>query len=937
MGKLQSTKEAIKCKEVRTRSPQDSKHCKKWTFTTKPRVENLQKRSPQPEYRESPQGQSSDAHSLQRPLRIPEASLNDSTSSDEYVDFDDNNNSSNRIAVQAFVEPIPSKFLIKQSSEDCDTLNNEVVRSNQNARSLNKSTKTQENLYEILIENEEEETKAADCLVSKPPRRSLDALYRSANGYSTLRRWNRTPLLENDESGPTFSQNYSSRLGSKESLDSNEVWLYNFAEDIISADDKAIRRNSCVLNNSFDNTKNSSIMTDNSLYEWCKEFEKSFKRNSFVGKNCNLEKNVASYETIDLSHRNNLENVNYIYNVETDYAKPIYVKDQSTTLNKDLESCKYRYFKGVHISDISTLNRATKTQISINEDKVEPQPFICSEKLQKSLKNNYLGNRCSTPNEEIGHESTKENGSSNILLQGHGNPPIHENINNNDGQKQKDNTTKQLLTTDTENEIANTSGIIRNFAKDFSNKEPMQRNYELFPEVPNNIPLDEINEENDVSKLIDEKFVSNIFKSRPSKKWKRPRLGKDLFTNITIVEDRSKEMSQTETTVYENENSFITKKDDMYFKMKKLRDMECVKMKEASSALWMIKNSANSSWVEELLAESILLETQLRYKLIVNKIRESKDMDIPLKTRKLTGSVALSNLQYDIREQDKKSSDSTTFYLLAISHGTVVLTTKAIESIDDNKLVFNETFTLNDLDDDFEIKAEVYSITLNTAKPGIVEKLLKRKPKCCCPSNKIYYENVNTAELKESSILKPSFLSCGEFTIKSNDIGNSRFALQKGNNTLKNFVKAVLKVEHMTLSTNLTGFLTLGKEDEENNIHYWERKWCSLNGNTFLIYNYPQDEEFDKPPTAKVNLEYCIMPLLKNPEDCARKKTFVFRTGRPSTLNDSNTEKIRTKENFVADKHYLSADNKEDFDRWTTTLDLALEQLALWNRLIFKQ
>ncbi|XP_072376273.1 uncharacterized protein [Diabrotica undecimpunctata] len=272
----------MKYKRITTR--QDDSKCKKY-FITANRVENLQKRT-QPEHRESPQWESCDVRSLQRPIRNPEALrnqeiLNVSTSSDDYITFDGNNNSSDRIAVQAFMEPTPSKFLIKKSNEDCDRLNNEAVISNQNAtRSLEPPTKIEENIYSIIHDNEKEETitKDVDYLVAKPPRRCLDSLYRSAYGYSTLRRWNRTPLLENDESGPTTPQNYLSRAGSEESLDSNEVWLYNSADDLISADDTAIRRNSCVLNNSFDNTKNSSMMTDNSLYQWCTEFEKCFKK-----------------------------------------------------------------------------------------------------------------------------------------------------------------------------------------------------------------------------------------------------------------------------------------------------------------------------------------------------------------------------------------------------------------------------------------------------------------------------------------------------------------------------------------------------------------------------------------------------------------------------------------------------------------------------------
>lgn len=66
-------------------------------------------------------------------------------------------------------------------------------------------------------------------------------------------------------------------------------------------------------------------------------------------------------------------------------------------------------------------------------------------------------------------------------------------------------------------------------------------------------------------------------------------------------------------TRWYNEFSLFQKtdseKDEIYFKMKKMRDIECGKMKEASNALWTIRNSAGRTWTKELLAESILLET----------------------------------------------------------------------------------------------------------------------------------------------------------------------------------------------------------------------------------------------------------------------------------------------------------------------------------------
>lgn len=214
---------------------------------------------------------------------------------------------------------------------------------------------------------------------------------------------------------------------------------------------------------------------------------------------------------------------------------------------------------------------------------------------------------------------------------------------------------------------------------------------------------------------------------------------------------------------------------------------------------------------------------------------------------------------------------------------------------------------------------------------------LLQKTKCCYPRNKIYFENVNTFEMQESSILKPSFTSCGEFTITKADLGSSLFLMPTfQSDKIRNNVTATISVDYVNLNAKLSGFLTLGKMDDDKNIHHWERKWCSLVNNTFSIYNYPQDEEFDRPPEAFINLEYCFIPVVKNPKDCPRKRTFIVKTGRPSTLNDSNGKHLRRKNNFILNKYYLSADSKSEFDQWTQRFDTAIEELDAWGRLIFK-
>ncbi|VEN41553.1 unnamed protein product [Callosobruchus maculatus] len=379
----------------------------------------------------------------------------------------------------------------------------------------------------------------------------------------------------------------------------------------------------------------------------------------------------------------------------------------------------------------------------------------------------------------------------------------------------------------------------------------------------------------------------------------------------------------------------------MYLQLKKIRDAECVKMNQASNALLAIKMKDKCEWREELVAEKILLECDLRNKLIVNKIRELKYSEeysqVYKKQWPHKGSISVSNFEFDVKNQDKpKNNKHTDFYVLALSHGTTLNMSKIATVNDENKLVFNDIFTLNGLEDNFVVNVEVYTLRLKTKKDNklsIYRSLFKKKTHNCCTS-KIYYEDVNVNELLQSEILSPSFTPCVNFTLTKHQIGNNAlFISPPTESKFRNYVNVNVTVNSLDLGTDLSGFLTWGTKQDA--VITWERKWCSLKGSSFSIYNYPQDEGYDRDPCESFNLEYCLVPLVKEVHNCPRKRTFVIKTGRPSTFRDSEGITLRKRQNFVLEKFYVSADNNEDYKKWTGTLESTLDTMRDWKRLVF--
>lgn len=201
---------------------------------------------------------------------------------------------------------------------------------------------------------------------------------------------------------------------------------------------------------------------------------------------------------------------------------------------------------------------------------------------------------------------------------------------------------------------------------------------------------------------------------------------------------------------------------------------------------------------------------------------------------------------------------------------------------------------------------------------------------------RIYYEDVHTYELHESKILKPSFSLCGSFIISKNDLRRETFTFSQmmAHSSLSMDLSVTILTENINLKTNISGFLTLGRPDKDHKLIFWDRKWCTLEGSKFSVYNYPQDRVLDKPPVATVNLEYCLEKLTLN-RNAPKRKSFVLKTGRPSTLDDNNKINMKHKNNFVLDKYFMAADNVDDFEKWTTVLDSALEFLGEWDKLVF--
>lgn len=118
------------------------------------------------------------------------------------------------------------------------------------------------------------------------------------------------------------------------------------------------------------------------------------------------------------------------------------------------------------------------------------------------------------------------------------------------------------------------------------------------------------------------------------------------------------------------------------------------------------------------------LFSELRYQLIADKIRELNNAEYMKLPKGHTADVVLTNFQFETQPRSARKHDLTEFFVLAISHNTELFVTKAITPVE-GKLVFTEKFCFRNVDENFSVKVEVFSMKLKTER-SMVDTLLRK-------------------------------------------------------------------------------------------------------------------------------------------------------------------------------------------------------------------
>ncbi|GFU06759.1 anillin [Trichonephila clavipes] len=159
------------------------------------------------------------------------------------------------------------------------------------------------------------------------------------------------------------------------------------------------------------------------------------------------------------------------------------------------------------------------------------------------------------------------------------------------------------------------------------------------------------------------------------------------------------------------------------------------------------------------------------------------------------------------------------------------------------------------------------------------------------------------------------------------------FCLEESRIPFTSPLEGVLKVRlqlHAKHKITEKGFLTMF--EDVSGFGAWHRRWCALDGNILAYWKYP-DQENKKDAMGAIDLRQCVTKEVRVvPRDvCARPHTFQLVEVRPRREGDRDTLISQSQNTLTTTRRLLSADTKEERERWCQRLNEALQNVRKWD------
>ncbi|XP_037051625.1 anillin [Bradysia coprophila] len=264
-----------------------------------------------------------------------------------------------------------------------------------------------------------------------------------------------------------------------------------------------------------------------------------------------------------------------------------------------------------------------------------------------------------------------------------------------------------------------------------------------------------------------------------------------------------------------------------------------------------------------------------------------------------------------------------------LTYNDQVLATNAVTTRKGLKAVkFPDELRLNNVYADFTLFLEIYGMT---AQREALAQDMKKTPKTPKGKKQQQRRQPLPSPGGPSVVRTSAFTHYGSVTFSIKEVNRNSWSLNQESFVSPLLGKIFMKV-HCELSVSLyhKGFLTMF--EDVSGFGAWHRRWCCLHGSILSYWRYPDDEK-TKPPMGSIDLQNCHSQMIEpvRRDVCARLHTVLIELKRPCQKDDKNSLVLEKHSNYTLVRHLLSADTKEDRDRWIAHFNKSLIIIRSWN------
>ncbi|XP_072402656.1 uncharacterized protein [Diabrotica undecimpunctata] len=296
-------------------------------------------------------------------------------------------------------------------------------------------------------------------------------------------------------------------------------------------------------------------------------------------------------------------------------------------------------------------------------------------------------------------------------------------------------------------------------------------------------------------------------------------------------------------------------------------------------------------------SEKILLLANIRREAIHNALQR---LDIDTEDSITSGTLKIENISFYTKRMNPRAPPQfNSYYVCVVHYGTTVYATKTVQQYFNTIIKFEDIFTFENINSDFEVTVSIY---------GLQQKM---------PQHSIWPPKIKGLKLPLPNIVKESFFVLwGTRTIRPCQRHYSIYDLQK--TPLDSPIVSTFKANVTTdfvIRVKETGFLTLGIVIQD--YIRWEEKWCILEGYKLKYWDSKQDA-ISRAPEGEINLKSCVSYQLDDDLDediCPNPTTVCI------TIKDE-----RDKRKY----YFLSTDDLADFEKWTRQINTVFFHLKKW-------